>query len=876
VPAASAALQGSFKETVLGIEPAKFGTAVALEPLAADKCAAVVVAGLSSPENGVAAEGGSITLSIDANAGAVSVFDSVTAVKGCKMSASVHQGVLQLGRLLLQGGPQAMEDYNCVAYKCFFDVFRDTEGVLGKETTKMLAAICCEIALRAQPFILDDALSFVTTGSLKQLIASVEETGRPFATISGAGDGGGGAGSGDSAGAANVAPSGAAGGEVEAEMEAKVKGWIKAVAAAVASVDSDEKKAQDGTQGWRTGLGVWGRQVLVERMVVLEDFDAARKEVEAVAQGIGKCREGFLTMWKARICQAEYLRQVNSNPDLLKLSEMIANMVTAYKDAEAAADKEGDSGPGGGCRGALCVVRQGQAREEAKHIALIYAPAGQKGKQAGENQEATDQANLDEVAGLLKQRGVFGKPSVDESIQEMEAEYHDNIRLGLFDAAETVSNLLEWYRDYRTRLQRGGDMYAGKSTAPKEDAAIVAALMNAKECYTRALPKLAAPTSQLGLDVKVCAQEGLGRVLFLSAEWDAAISALDNTSDLSIDSALYLGLAKMERNVARGFAPEGPALVPVMGKALKALGTLSTRLQQGHHSVVENFGMLCVRAVRLNNPLAHHAGVRLGEQLLVAGQSKEAVDLLRSAIDGLVAMVSSTGVCQGAKVSARIWESRARIELVKNLDASGDKAGAVEQAFAIEDSLQYANKADADALDKRLANADLAVSVAPAWAKVHAIKGHVLWCLHENHPKRKGEAALLDQAEKFFLTAQSLEGQPKPPLPRPAPPPSATSPAPAKEGAAKGVASKGGAVKGGAAARPTTSAGGGAGGGGGGAWAGGGGGINEKLALVRIGLAKIKAERLGEVVADPFALKDEDRNSLVPHSVDIYIPSRLS
>ena len=618
--------------------------------------------------------------------------------------------------------------------------------------------------------------------------------------------------------------------------------------------------------------------MLVERMVVLEDFDAARKEVEAVAQGIGKCREGFLTMWKARICHAEYLRQVNSNPDLLKLSVMIENMVAAYKDAEAAADKEGDSGPGGGCRGALCVVRQGQAREEAKHIALIYAPAGQKGKQAGENQEATDQANLDEVAGLLKQRGVFGKPSVDESIQEMEAEYHDNIRLGLFDAAETVSNLLEWYRDYRTRLQRGGDMYAGKSTSSKEDAAIIAALMNAKECYTRALPKLAAQTSQLGLEVKSCAQEGLGRVLFLSADWDAAISALGNTSDLSIDSALYLGLAKMERNVARGFAPEGPALVPVMGKALKALGTLATRLQQGQHSVVENFDMLCVRAVRLNNPLAHHAGVRLGEQLLVAGQSKEAVDLLRSAIDGLVAMVSSTGVCQGAKVSARIWESRARIELVKNLDASGDKASALEQAFAIEDSLQYANKADADALDKRLANADLAVSVAPAWAKVHAIKGHVLWCLHENHPKRKGEVALLDQAEQFFLTAQSLEGQLKPPLPRAPPPPSATSPAPAKDGAAKGgaakgVASKGGAVKGGATARPTTS---GAGGGGGGAGAGGGGSVNEKLALVRIGLAKIKAERLGEVVADPFALKDEDRNALVPHAIDMCFPSRLS
>jgi len=44
---------------------------------------------------------------------------------------------------------------------------------------------------------------------------------------------------------------------------------------------------------------------------------------------------------------------------------------------------------------------------------------------------------------------------------------------------------------------------------------------------------------------------------------------------------------------------------------------------------------------------------------------------------------------------------------------------------------------------------------------------------------------------------------------------------------------------------------------------GGGGGTNEKLASVRIGLAKIKAERLGEVVADPFALQDADRNELV-------------
>jgi hypothetical protein len=81
----------------------------------------------------------------------------------------------------------------------------------------------------------------------------------------------------------------------------------------------------------------------------------------------------------------------------------------------------------------------------------------------------------------------------------MEEEYHDNIRFGLQAQADDVSNLLEWfhppslhpppciphpqpstrqpkvflhllvalfqtfsrrYRDYRTRLERGGDMYA--------------------------------------------------------------------------------------------------------------------------------------------------------------------------------------------------------------------------------------------------------------------------------------------------------------------------------------------------------------------------------------------------------------------------------
>ena len=234
---------------------------------------------------------------------------------------------------------------------------------------------------------------------------------------------------------------------------------------------------------------------------------------------------------------------------------------------------------------------------------------------------------------------------------------------------------------------------------------------------------------------------------------------------------------------------------------------------------------------------------------------------------------------QSAKAQAKIWEGRARVQLVKNLDAAGDKAGAMDQALKIEEALKYANKGDGESLDRRLANAELAVSVAPSWAVSWAIRGDVLWAIHEYHPTRKREAALLDDAEEAYKKAISLEGQAKAPLPGPKPPapsggagapagarsPAASPPAAARGVAARGVASKGGAAKGGSA-RPTTSAGSAVGGGGslgGGGGNNGGAGANGKIAGVRIGLAKIMAERLGEVVADPMAIKEEDRNALV-------------
>ncbi len=379
------------------------------EPLPKDAPFSLVIArGLSSPEQGLAPAAG-ITISSDAKEGAVATvaIERVPTVKGCKYTADVHGGIIQLGRLLLQGGPRAMADYNCVAYKCFLDVVRDVEGVEGREKTLLLAILCADIALRSQPFAADAAQGGVTAGSFKALVATVEEVGLPYvgpiaasggaaAEVGGmsgqaAGTGGG------SAGCAGGAQGGGGGGD-GTDAEARVKGWIKEVKKAV---EADEKMKE----GFRGTLSSWERLVVVDRWLACDDHEQAGKEVELLAPGLAKGRDGLVTMYKARILQREYLHMVNSNPDLPRLNAALEKLAAAWSAAAGVAEKEGVAG---GCRAGICWVACGQAREELKHLAYIYTASGKKGKLAGEDQEATDQANLDEVAGLMKQRGVFG------------------------------------------------------------------------------------------------------------------------------------------------------------------------------------------------------------------------------------------------------------------------------------------------------------------------------------------------------------------------------------------------------------------------------------------------------------------------------------
>jgi len=267
------------------------------EALPKDGSVAIVIAsGFSSPDKGLGPHG--MTLSCDAKDGVVAAcaVECVPVVKGCSLSSAVHRGVLRLGRLLLQGGPRAMPDYNCVAYKCFLDVFRDADGVYGKHSTLMLAALCAEVALRAQPFAVDTSHGAITTCSFKQLVTTVEEAGRPFvdSCVDTAAAGGRSNGGGTTASAAAVASTAAGGASgslgqggaaatIEA-LEGKVKRWIKEIVGAIKVWEALDKKECDADASneralWNAGLESVERVVVLERLLAMDLHADARKEL---------------------------------------------------------------------------------------------------------------------------------------------------------------------------------------------------------------------------------------------------------------------------------------------------------------------------------------------------------------------------------------------------------------------------------------------------------------------------------------------------------------------------------------------------------------------------------------------------------------------
>jgi hypothetical protein len=82
-------------------------------------------------------------------------------------------------------------------------------------------------------------------------------------------------------------------------------------------------------------------------------------------------------------------------------------------------------------------------------VRRVHGGSSGGGAEAGADQKATDDANMDEIQAILKNRGVFGGAGIEEEIKELEEEYHENINFGLHAQADIVANLLEWYRSVR-------------------------------------------------------------------------------------------------------------------------------------------------------------------------------------------------------------------------------------------------------------------------------------------------------------------------------------------------------------------------------------------------------------------------------------------
>lgn len=545
---------------------------------------------------------------------------------------------------------------------------------------------------------------------------------------------------------------------------AKGIGWweaneCKAVADNVSSTGPDRKKPV-----WRDLLCSMDRMVMMERSLATDDQVGALKELHALVHGLD-ATEGstFARVMEARVQENAYLQCLNTKPDLSALETALQLMADAWSAAASAA--EHGRGNEAQRRAAVCWLHQGQALEEVKHVSMVYAVAGKAGKSAGQDPEARDAANMDEVRGLLKQRGVSPGAPVEEIIQEIEDEHADNVRFGLTHEADMVAALLEWYRDYRTRLQRGGDMYATKQDAApdEEDPQVKAALVAAKHCYEKSVKVLSDVEEGAYVEVLAGALAGLGRVDFFLRDWGNAVETLSKAAlcrEYRVEAGLYAGLAKLAQAEARGLPLASSDLLSSMAGAYAVVGAVAGRLREGDHSVVEHYHLLCADAIRVDNPLLLQGGVRLGEALLREGRSNDSVTILRHAVAGLQGM-GATGVCRAAKAEARTWECRGRSRLVQVLSECDDSMGAIEQALRVEEALASAAKGDAGALDARLDNIQRALRVAPSWAELHAAEGHILWATHEHHPKRRREPALLDAAEASFRRALSLEGAEK-------------------------------------------------------------------------------------------------------------------
>eukprot|EP00282_Hemiselmis_andersenii_P036310 CAMPEP_0169437000 /NCGR_PEP_ID=MMETSP1042-20121227/5899_1 /TAXON_ID=464988 /ORGANISM="Hemiselmis andersenii, Strain CCMP1180" /LENGTH=471 /DNA_ID=CAMNT_0009547753 /DNA_START=36 /DNA_END=1448 /DNA_ORIENTATION=- len=450
---------------------------------------------------------------------------------------------------------------------------------------------------------------------------------------------------------------------------------------------------------------------------------------------------------------SQYLLLLNTSPDIDRLSAALQAVSSACGDAAAACK---------GAAAATVLMCAGMASEDQKHVSLVHSAAAEGGAEAGADQSATDAANLDEVKAILKNRGVFGTPEIDEQIKELEGEYHDNINFGLHQQADVVANLLEWYRKYRARIEQGGDdkdKEVGGGEA-KEDPKILASLRESAACYKKAAAAWGAA------EEAAQARVAMGRVCFLTGEFDEAIDTLkplaSAASAAGAGAGLYQCCAAIGKDDKNKMPSNAPSLLSALDPALAECRSLASRLiEHGDSTVCQADSFYAAAPLRLTNPHVLSAALRTGESLVASGAHSEAERVLMGACIFAEA-VKMTGVSLEAKGEARrVWR-KARAGRARCLASLGRPKSSVGDLDGLWEDLKGAR--DADSLELMLEAGELAVSLWGGKAEWHVRLGEALLEAYEHHPKKRGEAASLDRAEEAFAKAVALEGKPIPPL----------------------------------------------------------------------------------------------------------------
>jgi len=345
-------------------------------------------------------------------------------------------------------------------------------------------------------------------------------------------------------------------------------------------------------------------------------------EAEKALAGAGNSTAALVE--RARLREAEYVERMNGGGQWEELEEKLDRMAEAFR--AVVGSTEGDAVAEGWAWFGI-----GVAREEAVVAAHVLGVSNVPRRSvAGRDESATDSANLDEVRALLKQRGLFGEVTDEDTVLGLEAEHHENVQFGLHHQAEQVASLLAWFHDYGRRESSEkslgcGDRSRGREAAPDEmrGPPLVeqeqALLREAAAAYGNAAVALQGEGEREIGEVSAHAAQVALTLGDAAGAVEHARRAVCQSPGLAAAAGVTLAVAQLAEAQSRGIPPDGGQLLQVVRPALLAYGRLAERLACGDARVVQQHAPLCRSVLRLSNLVLPQLALCVGTLLLTAG-----------------------------------------------------------------------------------------------------------------------------------------------------------------------------------------------------------------------------------------------------------------